>query len=149
MKTVEELIQEAIDHGIVDQRDDLPYVNSNGNYEDIHGAKLRRWLEKVLKPARETQDRKVLDGFLGTLFKAERDAKNVHYSELPDGVINIVVPPTFLVELTGFTEARQDNTGAITLTDVDGGKRTALPALNIVEMEWVDICDAVEKASLV
>jgi hypothetical protein len=125
MKTIEELIQEALDHGIVDTRDELPYLDVNGNYEDINGAKLRRFLETVLKPAKDTGC--------------------PHFTELPDGKVNAKIPPKFLVVLLGFTEARQDNTGAVTLTDVEGGKHTAILDLNIVEMDWIDVCNAVEK----
>ena len=125
MKTIEELIQEALDHGIVDQQDELPYMDGNGEYMALDGYKLRRWLETVLKPARES--------------------KGCHYTELPDGKVNIVIPPNYFVSITGMIEARQDNTGAVRLVDVEGNAHKAMLDLNIVETAWVNICDAVTR----
>jgi len=124
MKTLEELIQEALDQGIVDVREDLPYTDVNGEWCALDAHKIRRFLEIALKPD-------------------EIDTQ--HYSELAEGVVKVTIPPSFFVDLLGYVEARQDNTGAVTLIDTKGGRHTAVLDQNISNMEWADICVGVEK----
>jgi hypothetical protein len=98
MKTIEELIQEALDHGIVDTRNELPYM-INGEF-GVDGALLRRFLVTVLKSAKDTGC--------------------PHFTDLADGQVNVTIPLCVEARASGYYEARQDNTGEVTLLSVTG-----------------------------
>jgi chitinase len=100
MKTLEELIQDALDHGIVDTREELPYVDVNGEWMALDGHKLRRFLTVALESARDTGCPR--------------------FTELPDGQVNVKMPTNIESLASGYCEARQCNTGVAHLKSNTG-----------------------------
>jgi len=56
-----------------------------------------------------------------------------HYSDLPEGIVNIIAPPRIQTMMSAVLDARQDSSGRITLTYTDGSKESAASTTNIAD----------------
>lgn len=69
-----------------------------------------------------------------------------HYSDLGKNEIATLVPPSFLVLMTGASRATQNRAGTVTLSYTDGTKeRARIPTLNLLDApDWFDVVSAVQ-----
>jgi hypothetical protein len=119
MKTLERLIQDALDHGIVDTREELPYVDVNGEW-GVDGPLLRRFLTVALRSAKDTGCPR--------------------FTNLPNGKVNVKIPTKIESLASGYCEARQCNTGVVHLKNNTGKVETGFLNYDMAsERNWFTI----------